>query len=125
MMAFLARAITGITGSSLTMPALVVTAIVLAHQIVKSHDNEQKAVGKAQCDADWVIATTQNERDAAIESAARAQEMLKQERGLMEKLRDDLQRTHEKYASYRPSDDPSCLSDSVLDLLRRNGAAKP
>ncbi|MBX9587917.1 MAG: hypothetical protein K2X43_01340 [Hyphomonadaceae bacterium] len=118
MMALLSRFLPSV-GSGITIPLLIITLVIVGGQLLQKRDDRLVTSGKQQCNSSWLVALSKQQRDAAKRDALRAQEILEGERAIMERLQDELKQTQEKYAGYIPGDDPRCLSDGVLDALRR------
>lgn len=121
MMAALARGLSAIGGSWLTVPALIGLLIIAAHQWKENRDGRLKAEGKQQCDASWELAISREERDAAAREAKRAKDILEGERQVTERLQHDLRSLESEFAAHKANagSDPNRLSDGVLDVLRK------
>jgi hypothetical protein len=122
MMTLLSGALTWLVGkgaSTLTIPALLFGTVFLWHQYTKEGDARVAAQATNVCDESWKTATRQQERDAARQETLIAQEVLQGERKVNDNLRKDLEFINAQYELLRVtySNDPRCLSDSVLRSL--------
>lgn len=123
-MALLSRLLTGVSGSWLTMPALLLMLIVSAYQWKEANARALKAEGKSQCDLSWQLSLQKQRTEAAQTVARQMQEFFELERQTTEGLRHELSDIRTKFAEAKASasSDPRCLSDGVLDLLQRGAA---
>jgi len=121
MMTLLARGLTWGLGSKLLLPALLAGLLVFGHQAWLGRDQRLRMAGKELCDKDWQIAIAKRERDATRRETEVVQELLEGERKSTERLTDDLKKLEGRFAALKEtaSTDPRCLSDGVLDILRR------
>jgi len=118
-MLWLSKLFTGVGGSSLTIPVLIVGLLMMWHQRTESKEAGLRNEGKLACNQDWLVARSKQEQEAARRDAEQAMEILAEERKITEGLNHELEKTRSKYAGYIPGNDPRCLSDGVLDALRR------
>ena len=117
-MLWLSKLLPGV-GAGIAWPALITVLILTMGQLWQKRDDRLVDAGRTKCDATWQVANAEAQREAARQEAQRAQELLAEERTIMERLTNDLEQTRQKYAGYIPGNDPRCLSDGVLDALRR------
>ena len=112
--------------SSVTAPALGVGLLIAAHQIYLQRDGRLKAEATNICNAGWETEIRKQERDAARASAEAAQRILVGERRVNEDLKNEMDKLTSEIQAVRAGslgDSASCLSDSVLnDLRRRQGS---
>ena len=130
MMTMLSSLLTGAVGryaSTLTIPALAFGAVFLWHQYTKEGQARVVAQATNICDERWKAATRQQERDAARAETVATQEILQGERQINSNLRKDLEFINAQYELLRVtySNDPRCLSDSVLRSLDGAGQDEP
>lgn len=127
MMGLLAKGLSTLVGpwlSTLTLPALILGGIIMAHQLVQQRDARIEAEATNVCDKNWEAQVRRQERDAAAAEATAARVILEGERKVTEGLRDELDKLNQEIAAVRASStgsDPRCLSDSVLRSLEGDG----
>jgi hypothetical protein len=127
MMTILARGLQWLVGSNLIAPLSLLAALTMAHQWWLERDNRIEAQGVAVCQAEHQLALVKAQRDVAMREAAKAKENFKQQFELSEVMRNEREAIRAEFAAHKAaaSDNPSCLSDSVLDLLRGPGENRP
>jgi hypothetical protein len=127
MMTILARGLQWLVGSNLIAPLSLLAALTMAHQWWLERDNRIEAQGVAVCQAEHQLAQVKAQRDVAMREAAKAKENFKQQFELSEVMRNEREAIRAEFAAHKAaaSDNPSCLSDSVLDLLRGPGENRP
>jgi len=112
--------------SSVTAPALGVGLLIAAHQIYLQREGRLRAEATNICNAGWETEIRKQERDAARASAEAAQRILVGERRVNEDLKNEMDKLTNEMQAVRTSSagsDPRCLSDGVLnDLRRRQGS---
>jgi hypothetical protein len=106
-------------GSGITIPMLIIAVFLMGGKLWERRDDRLTQAGAQQCDATWRVAQANAELEAVRRQATRAIEAAEERQRIMEGLHNELEQTRQKYAGYIPSDDPRCLSDGVLDTLRR------
>jgi len=123
MMTLLAKGLGKLLGSSLLSWGLVGGLLITGHQLWLARDARIATAATNKCDASWELAKANAERDQAKREVKAAQEAIESERQLTERLRDERKTISDEFAAHKAaaSSDPRCLSDSVLDLLRRHG----
>lgn len=127
MMVLLSKLVTGLAGpyfTALTLPALILALVISLHHNFKQRDERIETAATQTCNQEWEAAIAKQERDAANASLKAAQEILEGERQINQGLRDELDKINVEYVAARErlaavASDPRCLSDSVLDALRR------
>jgi len=123
-MSFLASALAWLFGKGLkafTVPALVIGLVVTLHQIVKGREERAAIAATNVCDARWEAAIRHQERE---QSARREQATIRaweSERRTNEQLREEIEavRSEADALRARAGTDGRCLSDGVLDALRK------
>jgi hypothetical protein len=115
--------------STLTVPALGIGLLVTGHQLYQQREARQRAEATNICNAGWETEIRKQERDVARNTAEAAQRILVGERKVNEDLRYELDKLTNEIQAVRAGStgtDASCLSDSVLnDLRRRQGSNSP
>lgn len=124
MMSILSGIIARLAGpwlATVTVPALILAALTLGHNAWLKRDARILAQGERVCDARWEAAVRAEERRQAAESAAAAQKLLETERQVTEGLNEQVMQLAAELDRVRSTSgsDPRCLSDGVLDALRR------
>jgi hypothetical protein len=124
MMGLAASALGWLFGNGLrifTVPALIVGLLVAVHQVVKAHNEKIATAATTLCDARWESAIRKEERDAAAARARTTMNILESERRTNEELRDEIEVARVEADALRASGSTSnnCLSDGVLDALRK------
>lgn len=127
-MGFLSALLVRLVGpwlTTVTIPALILAAVTLGHATWQKRDARILAEGERICDLKWEMQVRQEERRVAAEKAAAAEQLLASERQVTEGLRDELQRINTDMDALRAGNgaDGRCLSDGVLDALKRRQAA--
>lgn len=121
-MGLLAKGVGWLAGP-LLIPALVIAGLWLGGKYLEIRDDRAREAGERVCYAKWDDAVRQQQREAAERKAARAMADLEAERRATEGLKDDLDRITLETDALRAladrSTDGRCLSDGVLEELRR------
>lgn len=107
----------------LTVPALVIALLWFGGQYLQMRDQRAMQEGERACDARWEAAIRQQEQEAAARRLEQARAELEAERRVTEDLRGELDRITVETNALRElvdrAGDGRCLSDGVLDELRR------
>lgn len=127
MMGLAAGAITALIGPlfrAVTLPALLFGMLFSAHQAVKARDARLLHEGERKCDAAWESQIRSEERAAAERDRAAARSLLETERQTGEEMRNEITLLNKELDSLRNrSADERCLSDGVLDTLKKGRKA--
>jgi chromosome segregation ATPase len=107
-------------------PLLGVGLFIAIGHWLQEREARQQAVGAQKCDATWQLATLKQERDNARNEIARQRELMESERKGNQELANELQAVRAQYAEHKAaaSSDPRCLSDGVLDAIRKHGGLR-
>ena len=129
MMTLLSTAVTALAGPlfrAVTLPAIIITALIFAKAAWDKRDARLLKQGEMICDARWEENVRQQEREAAASNAAASQRILESERQTSEALREQVSRLNEEMDGLRANSgtDSKCLSDGVLDALRKRQGGK-
>jgi hypothetical protein len=135
MMTLLSLAFTQLAGPlfrTVALPMLIMALLVTSHQLVKARDAGLVRKGEKICDARWEEQVRQQERTAAEGRIRIAQQYLDTERETTNDLRLQIGQAQEDLEAMRKAGgggDSRCLSDGMLDALRRRegggASAKP
>lgn len=128
MMTLLAKGLQWFVGApKLLSSAAVLGLVMLAHQWWLERDARIEAQGATACHAQHELALLKAQRDVAMREAARAKESFRQQYEISEVMRNEREAIKAEFAAHKAaaSDNPRCLSDSVLDLLRGPGENSP
>lgn len=122
MMLLLSKGLGLITGAA--APYLMVSFLLLwGHQAWQGRDTKLENRAKQSCNSAWLVALSKQQTSAARHDAQRAETLAKERERIMEGLRNDLDNTRSEFEAHKAaaSSDPRCLSDGVLQLLRKRG----
>lgn len=112
-----------------TIPALVMGALVLGKAAWEKRDARLLREGEQICDARWRESVRESERAAASERARAAEQLLETERTNAETLRSNLAAVRAEMDKLRAAaagpSDSKCISDAVLDAARKPAASEP
>lgn len=116
------------------LPALIISLITAVHQVVqaraaekKAHDAALVAHGRQQCFAEVELASARAEINVERALAAAARAESQSTTTMLDEVRDNARKLDEELAVYRSAAavaDQRCLSDGVLELVRRYGAGQ-
>ncbi len=121
-MGLLAKGLQLIIGP-LLVPILILAGLWLGGQYLEARETAARLAGERACDARWEAAIRQQEQEAAARRLEQARAELEAERRVTEDLRGELDRIMLETNALRElvdrAGDGRCLSDGVLDELRR------
>lgn len=128
-MLILSALFTQLTGPLLkwiTIPLLCLAALTATKVAWDKRDARLLRQGEMVCNTRWEAAVRAEEQRSAAERHALLLGQVKAERDSREGLQDELNEAMRVIASLRAGagTDPRCLSDGVLDALRKGGGAK-
>lgn len=123
MMTILARALGWLFGSKLLPAGLAAGLLITGHQLWLARDTRIAAAATNKCETAQELAMTKAQLAAARKHVEAAQDAINQERKVTEDLRHERQSIAAEFAAHKAaaSNDPRCLSDSVLKLLSGDG----
>lgn len=142
LMAGLARGLSAVVGSSaITLPLALVALLTVCHEFIKARDAKLETTATASCNNSWMLTVANKKQRDAERNAQSARELMAGERRINEGLGNELEAIRRHYAELanasavelaaakakaaeptQPvvnSDAERCLSDSLLDDIRR------
>lgn len=116
-------ALTGPLFRFVTIPVIALLAITGGHVLIEGWKEKHRVEGERRCDARWEAQIRAEERKKAAGEVFAARQMLDLERGMNERLYNELETVQGELDALRGAtsglDDGRCLSDGVLDRLGR------